>query len=74
MLHETPLEDMSFITVAVIPTVWPWSIACAEEGDRLTEMGGDELEHPAVTIDIATTNSATQQGHTWDMAPPRVFP
>jgi hypothetical protein len=62
-LHVTPRE-------AVIASVWPCSIVCGEEGDRLTEIGGEEDEppHPPINIVIATTHSIMQQAHNRDMA------
>jgi hypothetical protein len=33
-------------------------MAFGEEGDMLTEIGGGELEHPAITIMIAVTINA----------------
>src|SRR5207245_8599297 len=45
----TPLFDVSFATVAEMLTVCPCWMLCAEDGERLTEIGG-EVAQPAVNI------------------------
>jgi hypothetical protein len=71
-VHETLLRDGSFVTVAVKLAVSPWSIACGEEGDRLTEIGVDPPPH-AASVAVATTNRTVQQKRTRSMAPPSDF-
>ena len=41
----TPLFEKSLVSVAVIPTVCPWSV-CAEEEESLMAIGGVELAQP----------------------------
>jgi hypothetical protein len=38
-----------------------WSIAWEDEGDRLTEIGGEKLEHPPRTVTIATDGANQQE-------------
>jgi hypothetical protein len=67
-VHVTPLADVSFVMVAVIATDRPWSIACGEVGETLTDIGpGDE--HPPRTITIAA-NGAAKHARIRDMLPP----
>jgi hypothetical protein len=58
-LHETPLLSVSFVTVAVRATCWPWSIVRAALGEMATEVAGVDfpLLHPAVMIAASIVNT-----------------
>jgi hypothetical protein len=60
-LHETPLDNLSLIMIAVMPTVRPWSIVVGEEEDKLTEIGRVPDEHPPIMTARFRTNNITQK-------------
>ena len=53
-VQVTPSFDESFVTVAVIATVCPWSV-CAEGGETVTEIAGTWREQPLAKIAAAST-------------------
>ena len=60
-VHRTPLSAVSFVTVAVMPTGKLTSVAWDCEGERLTEIGSEGLEHPPGTSTKATVHPAQNE-------------
>lgn len=69
-LHETPLPDESFVTIAVMVTDLPWSV-CAEDAERPMEIcGAGELEQEDANVTASNAVKTATAELILSMCPP----